>query len=337
VRQFWFDMRWIAASVATWAENLGYAIRPYDMLADRRRWFWQRRQPCGRSPEAVAMSRDLAVRRLAAGLDVPGRLLKTAVPNQYTELFATFQRAKFALLRTGQLQPWFAGPAILCGYPAPVIDEHAVLGGGWWTDALGAPLRCTRMAGHETVDTDPDRLNHTNPARPDWAWRTRKERSMNLNELAARIHVISRSKGFWEGERNPAAVLMLIVSEAVEALEEIRDGRPLNEAHTAWTYRPGSDGMLRLGLHRIESAPGGPEMLVEQVGGFERRTPMTPEKWIELGYKAKPEGVPSEMADILIRVLDACCAWDIDIDAAVAEKMAYNEGRPHLHGRAGGM
>lgn len=24
-----------------------YWVRPYDMLADRRRWFWQRRQRCG--------------------------------------------------------------------------------------------------------------------------------------------------------------------------------------------------------------------------------------------------------------------------------------------------
>lgn len=24
-----------------------YAVRPYDMLADRRRWFWQPRTPCG--------------------------------------------------------------------------------------------------------------------------------------------------------------------------------------------------------------------------------------------------------------------------------------------------
>lgn len=30
-----------------WAiERLGYVVRPYDMLADRRRWFWQRATPC---------------------------------------------------------------------------------------------------------------------------------------------------------------------------------------------------------------------------------------------------------------------------------------------------
>lgn len=24
-----------------------YAVRPYDVIADRRRWFWQPRTPCG--------------------------------------------------------------------------------------------------------------------------------------------------------------------------------------------------------------------------------------------------------------------------------------------------
>ena len=26
--------------------RVGYAVRPYDMLADSRRWFWQPRTPC---------------------------------------------------------------------------------------------------------------------------------------------------------------------------------------------------------------------------------------------------------------------------------------------------
>lgn len=33
--------------VRAYAVWLGYIIRPYDMLADRRRWFWQKPQRCG--------------------------------------------------------------------------------------------------------------------------------------------------------------------------------------------------------------------------------------------------------------------------------------------------
>ena len=46
----------------------------------------------------------------------------------------------------------------------------------------------------------------------------------------------------------------------------------------------------------------------------------------------KPIGFPSEMADILIRVLDACGHLGIDIEDVVAKKMAYNETRPYRHG-----
>lgn len=46
----------------------------------------------------------------------------------------------------------------------------------------------------------------------------------------------------------------------------------------------------------------------------------------------KPEGVPIELADVIIRVLDMCAAYMIDIDAAVAQKMAYNRTRPFKHG-----
>lgn len=50
------------------------------------------------------------------------------------------------------------------------------------------------------------------------------------------------------------------------------------------------------------------------------------------GKNDKPDGVPIEMADIIIRVPDACAAFDIDIDRAMSIKMAFNETRPHRHG-----
>lgn len=76
---------------------------------------------------------------------------------------------------------------------------------------------------------------------------------------------------------------MLIVGEAVEVHEELRDGRdPLEVYHRA-------DG--------------------------------------------KPEGVGPELADILIRVFDTARELGIDLEATLVEKMAYNAGRPAMHGR----
>jgi NTP pyrophosphatase (non-canonical NTP hydrolase) len=46
----------------------------------------------------------------------------------------------------------------------------------------------------------------------------------------------------------------------------------------------------------------------------------------------KPEGIPSEFADVIIRVLDNCHMYGIDIDLAISMKMQYNKTRPYKHG-----
>lgn len=47
---------------------------------------------------------------------------------------------------------------------------------------------------------------------------------------------------------------------------------------------------------------------------------------------SKPEGVPSELADAVIRILDLSEEFGIDLEQAIAEKMAFNETRPYRHG-----
>ena len=43
--------------------------------------------------------------------------------------------------------------------------------------------------------------------------------------------------------------------------------------------------------------------------------------------------VEIEFADCVIRILDTCEANGWDLCAAINAKMAYNEGRPHKHGK----
>lgn len=54
--------------------------------------------------------------------------------------------------------------------------------------------------------------------------------------------------------------------------------------------------------------------------------------WYE-SNSTKPLGIPSELADIIIRVLDTCGQYGINIEAMVEEKMRYNKTRPHKHGK----
>lgn len=53
---------------------------------------------------------------------------------------------------------------------------------------------------------------------------------------------------------------------------------------------------------------------------------------VGLGKVSKPEGLPSELADIVIRVFDLAGAWKIDLLQAMATKHRYNISRPFRHG-----
>jgi hypothetical protein len=46
----------------------------------------------------------------------------------------------------------------------------------------------------------------------------------------------------------------------------------------------------------------------------------------------KPDGFAIELADTIIRILDLSARLGLDMDALVAEKMDYNQSRPHRHG-----
>lgn len=46
----------------------------------------------------------------------------------------------------------------------------------------------------------------------------------------------------------------------------------------------------------------------------------------------KPEGIPTELADVILRILDMCGRYGIDISDVLAKKHEYNKTRPNKHG-----
>lgn len=53
---------------------------------------------------------------------------------------------------------------------------------------------------------------------------------------------------------------------------------------------------------------------------------------ITRGLDDKPEGFGIELADCVIRIMDTCEAFDIDLEHCLKIKMAFNETRPFQHG-----
>lgn len=124
-----------------------------------------------------------------------------------------------------------------------------------------------------------------------------QDQNNTLNNLAAEIHQIAVDHGWWEEERPLPEIIALCHSELSEALEEYRKGRPM-----AYVWRP-------------DDYPGYNEDDIS--------------KW-KTGEK--PEGIATELADCLIRILDYLAHVGVDVDDIVARKVEYNKTRPYRHG-----
>lgn len=93
--------------------------------------------------------------------------------------------------------------------------------------------------------------------------------------------------------------LSLITTEVAEAIEELRNGDGVNETYYT---EPGGTYGSSYGFRRV-------------------------------GSLRKPEGVPSELADIVIRTFDFADEFEIDLAEMIEEKLAYNATRGHKHGK----
>lgn len=92
-----------------------------------------------------------------------------------------------------------------------------------------------------------------------------------------------------------------------------------------WSEDVDTDPVAKLALVISETI----EAIEEYRNGHEMNE--TYYKFEEFG-RNKPEGIPTELADIVIRVLDLAEFYGIDLDEVIQEKMAYNRTRPFRHG-----
>lgn len=121
---------------------------------------------------------------------------------------------------------------------------------------------------------------------------------LNIKEFVKEVGENAVTHGWWEQERSFGELIALCHSELSEALEEYRKGKQPTEIYYSCN--------------------------------------VTCDEWSWKECKeckhGKPEGIPSELADVVIRIFDMCHYYEIDIESIIVEKHEFNKSRPYKHG-----
>lgn len=125
-----------------------------------------------------------------------------------------------------------------------------------------------------------------------------------LEEMRQYVDKVNRANGWHDDDRPFAADIALLHSEVSEAYEAYRD-HGMNE------------------LVRYSSDDG---------YSIVTRGDRNDYNWRTAGLVGKPEGVPSELADVLVRLIDTASRYGIDLAEEFIRKMWYNETRDYKHG-----
>ena len=123
--------------------------------------------------------------------------------------------------------------------------------------------------------------------------------SNGILSLVCDVHNNAIAHGWYDEQRSFGDLIALCHTELSEAFEEYRNGYKADEVY----------------------GKGYPENKMS-VKTFE-------ETYTD---RVKPEGVPFELADVIIRIFDMCGYYGIDIESAIRIKHKFNKTRPYKHG-----
>lgn len=142
-----------------------------------------------------------------------------------------------------------------------------------------------------------------------------------LNDWRDDAHRIAREHGFKDASIGEDVALMH--SELSELLEDHRRGEPPTKV---WY-----EEVVPLVLNGETIVIDGKGKAITRT--LRHETMFGPAGSTDLDRPRKPCGIPSELADVIIRALHFAGKHGIDIEKAVEEKMRFNATRPFKHGK----
>lgn len=122
-------------------------------------------------------------------------------------------------------------------------------------------------------------------------------------------------------------------------LDEIEEDEPVGFSSLNELADQIREVNISKGFEEPGSEPNLDQILMLIVGEIseaheELRTGRAPDEIYENpGKPGKMEGLPVEIADVIIRSLHLCARLGLDIDTIVRDKLMYNKSRPWKHGK----
>lgn len=180
---------------------------------------------------------------------------------------------------------------------------------------------------------------------------------MNLTTLSEQVHADNKAKGFWDKERNLGELLMLVVSEAGEAIEAHRKGRFANlrvyeemavdiemfhhEAFLANIKDTFEDELADIVIRMLDFAGWKKYDLHQPEGvdadnnvGAALLAVVAEVCWInEFEGEINDEFIADSVALTIERVYAIARNTGCDLDFHISHKLSYNRTRPAKHGK----